>query len=87
MTLEITLKAEIEARLRIQATKAGKDPAAYAQEAIEEKLAVSSDTAADERSLPTRQRVDEFLKWVGSHGPVGHAVDDSRETIYEGRGE
>lgn len=84
MTLQIALSPETEALLRQQAEAAGKDPARFALEALEEKLAVD----AEERSRPSRsQRIEAFDAWVASHKPVGHFVDDSRESIYEGRGE
>ncbi len=87
MTLEIKLKPQTEARLRQQATKAGKAPAAYAEQVIEENLAVSSDASGPDASLPTLERVKAFMDWVARHRPVDHTVDDSRETIYGGRGE
>lgn len=39
-------------------------------------------------SAPTpEQRIAVWREWVDSHPPVHHFVDDSRESIYEGRGE
>ncbi|HOB72952.1 MAG TPA: hypothetical protein PKG54_00365 [Phycisphaerae bacterium] len=87
MTLQIELSPEIEARLREQAAAVGKDPAAFAREAVEEKLAASARPAADSSKLSNKQRAAKWLAWVDSHRPVGHFVDDSRESIYEGRGE
>ena len=87
MTLHIALSPETEAQLRQRAAEAGKDPAEFAREALEEKLAGSFHTAADEAPLPADQRVAELLRWVASHRPLEHDADDSRESIYEGRGE
>ncbi len=87
MTLHILLNPETEARLRQRAAEAGKDPATYAREALEEQLAFSPDSASAQPPLPTNQRVAEFHDWVSRHRPVGHFIDDRRETIYEGRGE
>jgi hypothetical protein len=87
MTLHITLRHEAEAQLRRRAAEVGKDPAEFAREALEEKLAFSSHAAADETRLPADQRVAELLRWVASHKPLERDADDSRESIYEGRGE
>jgi hypothetical protein len=86
MSLPITLTPQAEAELREGAARAGKDPATYAREALEEQLASAHDLRSEEAPVARDQRVSEFLKWVASHRPVGHAVDDSRESIYEGRG-
>lgn len=87
MALQIELPPETEARLREQAAAAGKDPAAFAREAVEEKLAVSSEATTESSKLSVEQRIAEWMAWAESHAPIGHDVDDSRESIYEGRGE
>lgn len=87
MTIKIPLSPDTEARLRERAAEAGKDPATYAREALEEKLAASEEKATIAVSMAAGQRIEEFLDWVTSHRPINHPVDDSRESIYEGRGE
>jgi hypothetical protein len=37
--------------------------------------------------LSPEEWVKSFRRWVESHRDVPHPVDDSRESIYEGRGE
>ncbi len=37
--------------------------------------------------ITPEQRVAALRAWAESHKPVSHFVDDSRESIYEGRGE
>jgi hypothetical protein len=37
--------------------------------------------------MPYAQWAAEFQAWTASHKPVGHFVDDSRESIYAGRDE
>ena len=86
MTLQIELPPETEAKLRQEAAAAGKDPATFAREALEEKLAWSNAATAEESKLTKEQRIAEWSAWADSHTPLGHDVDDSRETIYEGRG-
>ena len=87
MTLHIALSPEAEAQLRQRAAEVGKDPVEFAREALEEKLASSPHPTAVQTPLPADQRVAELLKWIASHRPLEHDADDSRESIYEGRGE
>ncbi len=87
MTLRIELSPETEARLREQAAATGKDPAAFAREAVEEKLALFTEATTESSRLSVEQRIAEWMAWAESHAPLGHDVDDSRESIYEGRGE
>ena len=87
MTLQIELPPETEARLREEAAAAGMDPATFVREAVEEKLAGSGDATTEPSKLPAAQRIAEWLAWADSHVPLGRDVDDSRESIYEGRGE
>jgi hypothetical protein len=87
MAMNIPLTPETEAMIRQRAAEVGKDPATFAREALEENFGSPHGSAAEGRPLSSEQRVAEFLTWVASHRPVGHEVDDSREAIYEGRGE
>jgi len=87
MTLNIPLTPETEAKLRQRAAEAGKDLAEFARDALEEKLTSSDAALLEETPLSGQQRIAELLKWVAAHPPLGRVVDDSRESIYEGRGE
>ena len=72
------------AKLLERAAATGKDLASVIREAVEEKLISSSGAAA----LKTTQQWEaEFNVWVSGRRVVSHFVDDSRESIYEGRGE
>jgi hypothetical protein len=90
MTIKLQLTPEMETVLRQRAAAEGKDPAALALEAVAEKLAppngpVSQGTAADRLDAWNR-----FVAGMREHAkklPSDHFVDDSRESIYEGRGE
>jgi hypothetical protein len=86
MTVTISLPPETEQKLRAQAAATGKDVPTIVREAVEEKLAAAN-AARFPADLPYEQWVVEFNSWVASHKPVGHPVDDSRESIYAGRGE
>lgn len=88
MVLQISISSETEARLRRQASATGKDLASLVVEAVEEKLAASDTTSEDNHSaLSADQWLTEFRQWVASHSPLPYEADDSRESIYAGRGE
>ena len=86
MTITFTLPPTIEAKLRQQAVATGKDIPTLVREAVEEKL-----NGNNEIKGPMDKSFEQWLKefdiWVASHKPVDHFVDDSRESIYAGRGE
>ena len=84
MNLTLNLTPEAEARLRDQAAQRGKSLETIALEAIDEKL--SADAKPND-SLSKEEWARRFDSWVASHRLVKHLVDDSRESIYEGRGE
>jgi hypothetical protein len=85
MTLTLILPPEIEAKLKEQAAREGKDPQTFVLEAIEQTL--SAEFAAATVTLPAavwHSRFDALLNSL----PLSKAtvVDDSRETIYNSRG-
>jgi hypothetical protein len=90
MTIRISLPADIEAKLRERAAAEGKDPAALALEAVQEKLgggnAVSGRPSAAERIAAWERFVAGMCGWTQTL-LFGHRVDDTREAIYQGRGE
>lgn len=87
MTIQINLTPEFEARLRREAAAAGKDVETFAREALEETLVAEVEPAAEHVNLTPEQRLAEWRAWTSSARPMGSVVDDSRESIYEGRGE
>jgi hypothetical protein len=86
MTVTISFRPDTEAKLREQAVATGKDVPTLVVEAVEEKFA-GGNGIKPPAEVPYEQWVVEFDAWVASHKPVGHFVDDSRESIYAGRGE
>ena len=80
MELHIPLPPETEARLRQRAAAAGKDPASFVLEVVEEEL------AAEELS-PNSQRITELREWAAGHASLPFEAEDGRESIYQGRGE
>jgi hypothetical protein len=92
MTLTISLPPDTEAKLRDQAKASGKDMGTFVREAVEEKLrAIGEPRPA--RDLSNEQWLIQFNAWMddvakrASVYPAGFIVDDSRESIYEDRGE
>lgn len=91
MTISITFPAEIETTLRRQAAATGKDLATYVQDVVTESL-VQDDLVQDDEAVPVRRPSPaEFAQrlesWIALHPILDHAIDDSRESIYAGRGE
>lgn len=85
MTLTLSLPPHLETRLRERAAASGKDVEAFVLEMVEEKLTDNPTTGPGDKS--PEQWSAELHAWAASHKPVTHFVDDSRESIYAGRGE
>jgi predicted transcriptional regulator len=88
MSVTIPFPPEIEAKLRERAAASGKDVDAFIREAVEEKLGRS--TAADKTAGQWTAEFDAWMREVAARAPSyppGFVLDDSREKIYEGRGE
>lgn len=47
----------------------------------------SAESAVFPAELTTEEWIAELKAWAASHKPLEHPADDSRESIYEGRGE
>ncbi len=91
LSLMLRLSSQTREKLAQRAAARGKDMASVASDIIEQAVAASANS--DERDT-TAQRaaaweawVSEMRLWGKDHLPPGHIVDDSRESIYEGRGE
>jgi hypothetical protein len=85
MTLTLHLTPDAEAMLVRQAALAGSSPERLALEAIQEKLAFESESL---EALAPVARLAEFRAWASAHPASAAAhLDDSRESIYEGRGQ
>ncbi|MCI0331691.1 MAG: hypothetical protein L0228_00520 [Planctomycetes bacterium] len=84
MTVE--LSAEIEAKIRERAAASGQDVEAFVQQAVAEKLA-DADSQPSRPSLNHQEWQEKLRAFIDLHPVVTHFVDDSRESIYAGRGE
>lgn len=84
MAIMVHLNDEAEHRLRERAAAQGRSPEDLVNEAVAESLASQDDGRGD---FSARQRVEEWLKWTANLPRDGEAIDDSRDSIYAGRGE
>ncbi len=88
MTLHIPLSQESETRLREFAAAHGRDVASVVADAIEEKLGTSEDLEGkDKPPMTADEWIAELREWAASHQRLNYVADDSRESIYAGRGE
>jgi hypothetical protein len=82
MTIRLSLSPDLEAKLQQRAQAAGKGVSTFVQDAVLEKL--SSDVV-DQRS--GQERATAWRKWAAERRSATTSLDDSRESIYAGRGE
>lgn len=85
MTIQIQVSAETEAKLRRQAEVQGKDISTFVLQALEEKLAFAEVSMTGNDTA--QQRIAQLRTWAASHASLPYEADDSRESIYQGRGE
>jgi hypothetical protein len=81
MTVTLTLPPETERRLREKAARNGQTLEGYLEALVREAA------GAAPAALPAEEWAAQFRAWVASHRPLPALADDSRESIYEGRGE
>lgn len=84
MTVTLALSPDIERRLREQAALGGKTLEQHLAYLAEQSVVVGNGTKA---ALPLDQWVDEWRAWTANHRTSSQIADDSRESIYAGRGE
>jgi hypothetical protein len=86
MNLNIDLPAEIEGTLREQAAAAGQDVPTFVREILTERLAQEVATESP-RTASHEEFMDKLRRIIDLHPVSTWMVDDSRESIYGGRGE
>ena len=89
MSITIQLPPDAEKNLREQASLQGRTPEEHLGQLAQQWLRSNGAPAATQsgKELSKDEWLAEFRAWVASHKPVHHFVDDSRESIYAGRGE
>ena len=86
MNLQIQVPANLEQALKLRASAAGKDVAAFVVDALREELTQGEQTT--ETPNPVESSFSDWLSSWRQHAPkTNHFVDDSRESIYAGCGE
>lgn len=89
MTLQIELPIALEAELLARAAAEGKEVSSFVIEAVTERLAAAAEMPESRQT--TVRSAAEFEQWLQAwadlHPRTGRPVDDSRESIYAGRGE
>ena len=81
MTVTLNLPADTERRLREKAARSGQTLEGYLEALAREAAGPAPAT------LPAEEWATQFRAWVASPRPLPAPADDSRESIYEGRGE
>lgn len=84
MTLIIHLPAEIEHAVRERALAAGLDLDSFAAKVLTEEIAEAPEPA---RRISRDEFQERLQRIINLHPIAKHFVDDSRESIYAGRGE
>jgi uncharacterized protein (DUF1778 family) len=86
MTLDLQFSPEAEAEIRAQAAAAGQDVEAFVLQAVSEKLA-DTEPRQPIASQDDARWLEQLQALIARHPVVTHFVDDSRDSIYAGRGE
>jgi hypothetical protein len=84
MNLILHLPPETEAKLKEQAAATGKAPEEFVLRALEEQLANSAQSPS---ALSADEWVADIRSWAEDHRHRSGDADDSRDSIYAGRGE
>jgi len=87
--LRILLSPEDEAKLRERAAAAGQDVTQYVLRVVEADLAAADPAGADDAQArqPNPQWEQDFDAWVAGHPRPDCIADDSRQSVYSGRGQ
>jgi plasmid stability protein len=86
MQLNVSLPTEIENALRRRAAAAGMDLETFVTNVVTEEVA--EEPMPTPRASRSSAKYAERLKaWIDLHPVLDHVIDDSRESIYAGRGE
>ena len=88
MSITLTLAAETERRLKERAAQMGQSLEDFLQGLAEQAAAEGNGTPRDSLDLSSpAQWSKEWRAWAASHRTMPTVADDSRESIYAGRGE
>ena len=85
MNLNIELPADIANVMQRRAQAAGKDLATFVGQVVTESAVEENDDVRP--ATAPAEFVRRLKAWIALHPVLDHAIDDSRESFYEGRGE
>lgn len=85
-TVTLAISEPLENKLQARAAAQGRDIASVALELVEQGLREVTPTPSA-RDLTPEQRLKNFKEYLKDRPRIDVVVDDSRESIYEGRGE
>lgn len=80
MKLQVNIPEPLAEKVYRAAESQGKTPEDVALQAIEKQF-------GEEATLSPQEWVEDIRAWAAAHPILTHEIDDSRETIYAGRGE
>jgi hypothetical protein len=86
IAMKLRLSKEAGERLASRAAESGRDVAEVASELIEQAVAEPARSNSVRQLAALASFAQGMTAWTSAHLPAGHVVDDSRESIYEGRG-
>lgn len=86
MSIIIDFSPEVEAALARRAEAVGKDLPTFIREYLTERLAGNA-TKPERKKLTPEEFMARVDRMIERHRPVTGFIDDSRESIYAGRGE
>jgi len=86
MTLTLSFPPETERALKERASRQGKSIANIVVELVQRETQTEARTENGSTMTP-HERAQAFLAWAASHPTLPFEADDSRESIYAGRGE
>ena len=84
MNVNIELPSEIESQLIRKAAAAGTDVATFVKQVVTEKL-IEEEAAGEGKLDDPSGFVERQNAWVKRFPVLDHAIDDSRESFYQGR--
>ena len=93
MNIVISISSKLGELLRQRATARGQDVGQFASELVEHALSAPPAAESEHTSRTTTARVQSWEAFVagmrdwGRTLPPGHSIDDTRDSIYAGRGE
>lgn len=92
MTITISVSHRVETKLKEGAAAKGTNVNQYVTDLLEEAV-TSTSPVSSSKTLPTNDQLAAWNNFVsemtraGRNLPAGNSIDDSRESIYAGRGE